>query len=191
MQGTFFSPYFGTQSLHAMSGGWLSRRWYYTPRSHRAYSIRQVSPGDRRLLAEFALELSRVATDRDLDTVRELSTLIFDRVLVPGLHDSIAFVALENTAAGDRVIGVCAYSGSSSGNNNCGIAVAEGFRDEQVGRTLLSTLVRHARHAGIARLSGETCWSNRPMQRLAASLGFAIEPVARDRKLRRISLALR
>jgi RimJ/RimL family protein N-acetyltransferase len=69
--------------------------------------------------------------------------------------------------------------------------VAEAFRDEQVGRTLLSTLVRHCKRVGIARLSGETCWSNRAMQKLATSLGFAIEPAARDRKLRRLVLALR
>ena len=46
---------------------WLARRWYYTPRSHRAYSVRQISPGDRRLLAEFALTLgTSTRTDREL-----------------------------------------------------------------------------------------------------------------------------
>jgi acetyltransferase len=192
MQGTSFSPFFGAQSLHAISGGWLTRRWYYTPKSHRAYSVRQVSPGDRRLLAEFALGLSRIATDRELIAVHELSSMIFDRVLAAGSHDAIAFVALENTAGGDRVIGVCAYSfaGNRDSGNFC-VAVSAEFREEQVGRTLLSTLLRHAKRAGIARLFGETCWSNRPMQRLATSLGFAIEPVARDRKLRRVVLALR
>jgi RimJ/RimL family protein N-acetyltransferase len=189
MHGTQFSPFTGTQ--FAVTGGWLARRWYYTPRSHRAYSVRQVSPGDRRLLAEFALDLSRTATDRELVDVRELTTLIFDHVLATGIHDSIAFVALENTAGGDRVIGVCAYGAAGPERSNFGVAVAEAFRDEQVGRTLLSTLVRHARRVGIARLCGETCWSNRGMQRLATSLGFTIEPVARDRKLRRVVLALR
>src|SRR5688572_23850804 len=86
MQGTQFSPFTGTQ--FAVTGGWLARRWYYTPRSHRAYSVRQVSPGDRRLLAEFALHLSRIATGQELIEVRELSTLIFDRVLATGIHDS-------------------------------------------------------------------------------------------------------
>jgi N-acetylglutamate synthase-like GNAT family acetyltransferase len=192
MQGTFFSPFFGGQSVHAMSGGWLARRWYYTPRTHRAYSVRQVSPGDRRLLAEFALGLSRIANEQELAAVRELSSMIFDRVFDTGSHDAIAFVALENTAGGDRVVGVCAYSvaGNHDPGNFC-VAVAEGFRDEQVGRTLLATLVRHAKRAGVSRLFGETCWSNRAMQRLAASLGFAIEPVARDRKLRRVVLTLR
>lgn len=191
MQGTSFTPFGAGQSWNAVTGGWLARRWYYTPRSHRAYSIRQVSPGDRRLLAEFALELSRIATERELGAVRELSSLVFDRVLAPGIHDSIGFVALENTSAGDRVIGVCACASAAPGQSNFSVAVSEGFRDEQVGRTLLATLVRHAKRVGIARLSGETCWSNRAMQRLATSLGFGIEPVARDRKLRRVVLALR
>jgi GNAT superfamily N-acetyltransferase len=192
MQGTTFSPFNGgAQSWSAVTGGWLARRWYYTPRSHRAYSVRQVSPGDRRLLAEFALELSRIATERELEAIRELSTLIFDRVLATGIHDSIGFVALENTAAGDRVVGICAYGAAGPEHSNFSVAVSEGFRDEQVGRTLLATLVRHAKRVGIARLCGETCWSNRAMHRLATSLGFGIEPVARDRKLRRVVLALR
>jgi len=174
-----------------MTGGWLARRWYYTPRSHRAYSVRQVSPGDRRLLAEFALELSRIATERELVAVRELSTLIFDRLLATGIHDSIGFVALENTAAGDRVVGICAYAAAGPEHSNFGVAVSAGFREEQVGRTLLATLVRHAKRVGITRLCGEICWSNRAMHRLATSLGFAIELVARDRKLRRVVLALR
>jgi hypothetical protein len=34
-------------------------------------------------------------------------------------------------------------------------------------------------------------WSNRPMQMLAMSMGFTVEPVARDRHLRRLVLALK
>ena len=191
MQGTPFSPFTGTQSWHGMTGAWLARSWYYTPRSHRAYSIRQVSPGDRRLLAEFALELSRVATGRELADVRDLSTLIFDGVLATGVHDAVAFVALENTTAGDRVIGVCGYVAAAPQQSNFSVAVAEAYRGEQVGRTLLATLVRHAKRVGIPRLAGDTCWSNRAMHRLATSLGFVVEPVASDRKLRRVVLTLR
>src|ERR1044072_5690813 len=64
-----------------MSGAWLARRWYYTPKSHRAYSVRQISPGDRRLLAEFALGLSRTAPEREQEVVRALTDLLFDRVI--------------------------------------------------------------------------------------------------------------
>jgi len=34
-------------------------------------------------------------------------------------------------------------------------------------------------------------WSNRPMQMLAMSMGFAVEPLARDRTLRRLVLSLK
>jgi GNAT superfamily N-acetyltransferase len=174
-----------------MSGSWLARSWFYTPRTHRAYSIRQVSPGDRRLLAEFALELSRTASDRELGAVRDLSTLIFDQVLAAGLHDSIGFVALENTAGGDRVIGFSGYAAAGPGQSNFSVAVIESFRGEQVGRALLAALVRHARRVGVPRLAAATCWSNRAMHRLATSLGFAVEPLPRDRRLRNVTLALR
>jgi hypothetical protein len=34
-------------------------------------------------------------------------------------------------------------------------------------------------------------WSNRPMQMLAMSMGFSVEPLARDRSLRRLVLTLK
>src|SRR4249920_1845011 len=58
-----------------MTNAWLARRWYYTPKSHRAYSVRQISPGDRRLLAEFALALHSGTPERESDSMRELNDL--------------------------------------------------------------------------------------------------------------------
>jgi GNAT superfamily N-acetyltransferase len=174
---------------HGVAGAWLARRWYYMPRSRRAYSVRQISQGDRRLLAEFALNLARTAPEREQPAARAVSDLLFEHVLTNAV-DAVGFAALENTAAGDRVIGVAACLRDADGAQFA-VAVADGYRDEQVGRTLLSTLVRHARRAGIPRLTGEMCWSNRPMQMLAMSMGFVVEPVARDRNLRHLVLALK
>jgi RimJ/RimL family protein N-acetyltransferase len=169
---------------------WLARRWYYST-THRAYSVRQISPGDRRLLAEFALGLSRTATDREIVAIHHLTDVLFDRVISAGVDNSVGFAALENSSAGDRVIGVCAYAVSHRETGDFVMAVAATHREEQIGRTLLSTLVRHARRVGIPRLSGEMHWSNRAMQMLAMSLGFTVEPVANDRNLRRLVLALK
>jgi RimJ/RimL family protein N-acetyltransferase len=172
------------------SGGWLARRWYYTPKTHRAYSVRPIAPGDRRLLAEFTLALSRDASERDASSVRELSDMVFDRVL--GGDDMTAgVVALESGDAGDCIIGICALAPGGLDHANVGVAVASTHREEQVGRTLLDTLIRHARRVGIRRLEGEMHWANRPMQRLAQSLGFTIEPVARDKNLRHLVLGLK
>jgi GNAT superfamily N-acetyltransferase len=175
-----------------LSSAWLARRWYYTPRSHRAYSVRQISPGDRRLLAEFALALTHVTPDRDFNGMRDLTTMLFDRVIAAGHGDvAVGFAALENTSAGDRVIGVSAYAPSSEECADFSIAVANSYREELVGRTLLATLLRHARRVGVAALRGEMLWSNRPMQMLAMSTGFVVEPVARDRNLRSLVLRLK
>jgi GNAT superfamily N-acetyltransferase len=173
------------------AGGWLARRWYYTPKSRRAYSVRQVAPGDRRLLAEFAMTLGQATADRDLPAVRELSDMVFDRVLAGGTDMAVGFAALEGTAAGDRVIGVAGYAPSGVDDATFNIAVAAAFREEQVGRILLSTLVRHAKRVGIRRLCGEMAWSNRAMQMLAQSMGFAIEPVPADRNRRSLVLTLK
>ncbi len=176
---------------HNVASGWLARRWYYTPRSHRAYSVRQVSPGDRRLLAEFTLALSQGGEQRDPGGVHELSDMLFDRVLAGGTDQAVGFAALESTGGGDRVIGVAAYAPVNLESARIGIAVAATHRDEQVGHTLLATLIRHAKRVGVRRLTGEMRWSNRPMQVLAQSMGFAVEPVARDRNLRHLVLSLK
>src|SRR5687767_2135517 len=86
-----------------ITNAWLARRWYLTLKTHRAYSVRQVSPGDRRLLAEFMLALDSGQDERDLAWRRELTSLLFDRVIVTGNDTSVAFAALEHTQGGDRV----------------------------------------------------------------------------------------
>lgn len=118
--------------------------------------------------------------------------MLFDRVLADdGSDTAVGFAALENTSAGDRVIGISAYAPSGSEDAEFIVAVANSFREEQVGRTLLSTLLRHAKRVGVPRLSGEMLWSNRPMQMLAMSMGFTVETLPRDRNLRRLILALK
>ncbi|HEV7610111.1 MAG TPA: hypothetical protein VGO61_22460 [Steroidobacteraceae bacterium] len=176
---------------HATAGAWLARRWYYTPRSRRAYSVRQVSPGDRRLLAEFALALDAATADRELAGLRELSDMLFERVIAGGCDTAVGFAALEATAAGDRVIGVAAYAPATDAYAKFSTAVASTHREEQVGRILLSTLVRHAKRVGVPQLVGDMMWSNRPMQMLAMSMGFSVEPQPDDRTRRRLVLRLK
>jgi acetyltransferase len=186
-------PAFATQARvsPAATGPWLARRWYYTPRSHRAYSVRQISPGDRRLLAEFARALNAATPDRELAGLRELSHLLFDRVIAGGCDTAVGFAALEATGAGDRVIGVAVYAPASDAYARFSTAVANTHREEQVGRILLSTLVRHAKRVGVPRLVGDMLWSNRPMQMLAMSMGFSVEPQPDDRTRRRLVLLLK
>jgi acetyltransferase len=168
---------------------WLARRWYYTPKTRRAYSVRQVSPGDRRLLAEFMHALNAPA-----DSERSpsgLSSLLFDRVIVTGNETAVAFAALESTQAGDRVVGACAYAPLTDEGAHFNVAVANSFRDEQVGRTLLEALVRHAKRVGVRRLTGVMEWSNQAMKSLATSMGFTVEPLPGDRTRRILFLNLR
>jgi hypothetical protein len=190
MQRTDYAP-FHARFPQGAANTWLARRWYYTPRSHRAYSVRQISPGDRRLLAEFALTLGQNSAERERGCVQELSDLLFERVIAGGSDNAVGFAALENTAAGDRVIGAAAYAPADDDRATFNLAVARTHREEQVGRILLSTLLLHAKRVCVPRLTGEMHWSNRPMQMLAMSMGFSVEPVAHDRHLRRLVLALK
>jgi RimJ/RimL family protein N-acetyltransferase len=185
MERAAFAPQ-NARVTNGTHGAWLARRWYYTCRTHRAYSVRQIAPGDRRLLAEFSLAI----TPSSPDDMLLLTTLLFDRVIGESRGSAVGFVALEATAAGDRVVGACAYAPSGSDACTFSIAVANSFRDEQVGRTLLTTLVRHAKRVGVQRLVGEMAWSNRAMQTLARSMGFTVEPLGNDRNRRLVGLRL-
>ncbi len=180
-----------TPFLRGMSGTWLSRRWYYTPRTRRPYSIRQVSPGDRRLLAEFAVALTEGAAERERGDLRDLTNMLFERVLGADSESAVGFVALQSTAAGDRVIGVCACTPSGRDSAELTVAVASAYREELIGRTLMSTLLRHARRAGLGRLEGQIHWTNRAMQTLAQSMGFSVRPVETDRMRRQLVLQLK
>jgi GNAT superfamily N-acetyltransferase len=151
----------------------------------------QISPGDRRLLAEFALGLTRAAPERELAVLQEMNGLLFDRVIASGREDAgrLRRAGEHRRGRPDHRRGRVRPDGKEGAEFR--VAVAGGYRDEQVGRTLLATLVRHARRAGIPRLSAEMFWSNRAMQLLAMSMGFVVEPVSRDRNLRRLVLALK
>lgn len=176
-----------------VSSGWLARRWYYTPKSHRAYSVRQISPGDRRLLAEFVSALT--PAEREAAAVRDLADMLFDRVLAGGPEMSVGFAALESAEAGgrggDRVIGATAYAPLDEDAAMFGVAVAQSHRGEQVGRILLAMLIRHAKRVGVKRLTAVMHWANRPMHALAQSMGFTLEPVPGDREARRLVLGLK
>ena len=140
------------------------------------------------MLAQFMGEVDVAATERDRSSLRELTSLLFDRVIV-GTGEGA--VALETTPGGDRVIGVCVYSPAGDEGAEFSIAVSPAFRTEQVGRTLLETLVRHAKRLGVRRLSAEMTWSIRAMHALATSLGFQVLPLPRDRGLRLLVLDLK
>jgi RimJ/RimL family protein N-acetyltransferase len=117
--------------------------------------------------------------------------MLFDRVIVSGDDSSFGFAALESVASGDRIIGAAAYAPSDADFANFSIAVGASHREEQVGRILTAALIRHAKRVGIRRLQGEMSWANRPMQTLAISMGFSVEPHASDRALRRLFLNLK
>lgn len=188
MQRVAFAPSFAARMPELKSSAWFARRWYYTPKTRRAYSVRQISPGDRRLLAQFLVELESASVPRDRTALPELARLLLDRVLVGAGEGA---VALETTPAGDRVIGVCAYAAGAADGAEFQVAVANAFRGEQVGRTLLEAVLRHAKRVGVKRLAAEMVWSNRAMHALAASLGFQVLPLPRDRNLRLLVLDLK
>ena len=137
--------------------GSLARRWYYTPRSHRAYSVRQISPGDRRLLAEFALALTQSTPDRELAGVRQLTDVLFDRVISRAA--TRRWDSLRSSPPGRAIVSSerWRYAPTSRENADFCIAVAHTHREEQVGRTLLADACCVMRDASACRNSRPKC----------------------------------
>ena len=90
---------------------WLARRWYYTPRI--ASRVQRAADLARAIAAcwrSSRWRSTRHTADRELACMQELSDMLFDRVIAGGADNAVGFAALENTAGGDRVIGVAAYA---------------------------------------------------------------------------------
>src|SRR5207253_5030087 len=90
----------------------------------------------------------------------------------------------------ERVIGEARYVVTEPGTAEFALAVADAWQGQGIGRLLLSRLERRAAAEGVSRLFGEVLPENKPMQRLAESLGFTILPGPRGMGLLRLEKRL-
>jgi RimJ/RimL family protein N-acetyltransferase len=120
-----------------------------------------------------------------------------DGALQRGVHPrpgrEFAFVATIPSAEGIDIVGGAQYVRADETNaKTCefAVTVAEDWRGRGLATTLLSSLVRRARHDGYETIEGWVLAENTAMLALARGLDFEIEPVPGDATLLRVQRAL-
>ena len=110
---------------------------------------------------------------RFLQNVKHPSPDLIRRFTEVDQQNDIALVALLSTADEPRIIGVSRYSRCDDGNVcECAVTVADEWQGKGLGTLLMRHLIEIAREQGIAHLYSLDSAENRPMQELAAHLGF-------------------
>jgi GNAT superfamily N-acetyltransferase len=137
--------------------------------------IRPVLPQDAELMQDFVRGLSAESRrNRFFRTLHELPAALLDRFTSIDYHDHLALLASVLADGEEVVIGEARYVVSEPGVAEFAVAVADGWQGRGIGRYLLARLECRARAEGITQLFGEVLPSNRPMHRLARSLGLAL-----------------
>jgi acetyltransferase len=149
--------------------------------------IRPVLPQDAGLVQDFVRGLSPEARrNRFFRMLRELPAELLDRFTSIDYHDHLALLASVLREGEEVAIGEARYVVSGPGVAEFALAVADEWQGQGIGRLLLARLECRAAAEGIALLFGKVLPSNKPMQKLARSRGFAILPDADEAGLWRI-----
>ncbi|MBL8481954.1 MAG: GNAT family N-acetyltransferase [Rhodocyclaceae bacterium] len=154
-------------------------------------SVRPMRPGDVDLETRFVRELSPRTRYQRLLGLRKLSAGMIARLCHVDYRRELALVALTETAAGPRLVGVARYVATAGMDaTEIALTIADDWQGRGLGSALLGRLVTAARARGVGRLDGITLADNAGMLGLAAKLGFDAAHDAEDSSVLRLSLAL-
>lgn len=138
--------------------------------------IRPVLPQDSGIMQDFVRNLSPKARYTRFQTgVHELSPWLLQRFTALDYGRQMALIAVLFGNGRELVIGDARYAigGDDESSGEIGFVVADAWQGMGVASRLLAGLVRHAAHAGIARLYGDVLAENEPMLRFARKHGFS------------------
>jgi len=154
-------------------------------------TIRPIRPSDFELVRAFDASLSP-ATHRDRwhaarkltsDDLRRLTEIDHDR--------EEALIAVVETSAGEREVGVARYVRDRAGDRcEFAVVVADGVQRRGLGERLMRGLLRTAAARGIAAMTGATAATNNRMVALARKLGFHAARDPRDATMISLCLSL-
>lgn len=157
-------------------------RWTETLRDRSRVLIRPIQPGDRPAEAEFIAGLSLQARRyRFLGQVASPSEALVGRLIGADFLHEVAFVAVIQEDAHERIIGVARYSVDPGGTRcECAVTVAEDWQDKGLGTALMRHLIDVARARGIRTMYSIDAVDNIDMSDLARHLGFHTRLDPRD-----------
>ncbi len=155
-------------------------------------TIRPIRPEDAEITQSFVRSLSEEAKYfRFMDAVQELSHAVLVRLTQIDYDREMALLAVIETDGKEEEIGVARYA-SYPDQVSCEFAVVvdDDWQHQGVAHKLMDVLMDVARSKGLRTMDGEVLKRNQGMLKLAASLGFRIEPHPEDDSIKRVSRSL-
>jgi GNAT superfamily N-acetyltransferase len=149
-------------------------RWSETLRDHSHVVIRPIAPQDREAERAFIEGLSPTSRHfRFLGQVCRPSERLLDQLTRNDAIHDVAFAAVAEEGARERIVGVSRYSTGPDGEDcECAVTVADDWQGKGLGTLLLKHLVDVARVRGIHRMYSIDLAENQRMTELAGDLGF-------------------
>jgi len=154
--------------------------------------IRPIRPEDAVMERDFVNGLSDQSKYlRFMYTIDEITPEMLSRFTQIDYDRDMAFIAVDEKGDRPRQVGVARF-GSLPDERSCefAIVVDDRWRGRGLAGTLMGELIGAAREAGLEIMLGTTLAENRPMLKLAKTLGFSVEVDSDDRDLRAMRLRL-
>jgi GNAT superfamily N-acetyltransferase len=158
-------------------------RWSETLRDHSHVLIRPINKQDKASERDFIEGLSDESKRyRFLGQVSSPSERMIERFTdIDYVHD-MAFVAVVQDDARERIVGVSRYSTDPAGERcECAVTVSDDWQDKGLGTTLMRHLIEIARMQGVHTMFSIDSAENIAMKDLARFLGFQTRPDPDDR----------
>lgn len=144
--------------------------------------IRPIRPEDAGIEKEFIEGLSPQSRYyRFMHTLKQVSPEMLVRFTQIDYHRELALIAVIREKGREREIGVSRYVLNVDGDScEFAVVVADAWQHTGIGYKLMEKLIEAARQKGFARMEGVVLRDNKPMQRLARSMGFEVHRSEED-----------
>lgn len=163
-----------TPLIHQPSADPDQPRWTETLRDGSSVLIRPINKldkGPERAFIEGLTQESR--RYRFLGSIGEPSERMVEELTDIDHVHQVAFVAVVQEGAHERIVGVSRYSTDTDGHDcESAVTVEEDWQDKGLGTALMKHLVEIARARGIGRMYSIDSAENTRMNDLARHLGF-------------------
>ena len=157
----------------------LSRSW--TLASGKVLLLRPMRHDDGEREETFVRGLSwESGYQRMLGAIKITSEWI-ERMTHIDYRRHMAFAVTTVKDGGEQFVGVGRYVvDAATGNAEVALVIADAWHGKGLGRQMLELLLQHARDAGVREAEGVVLATNRPMPRLAGSVGFSLKADPED-----------
>jgi acetyltransferase len=155
-------------------------------------TIRPIRPEDAEITQAFVRGLSEETKFfRFMDAVQELSPAMLVRLTQIDFDREMALLATMQKDGKEIEVGVARYA-TNPDSVSCefAVVVGDGWHHQGVAHKLMDVLMDVARSKGLQVMEGEVLKRNASMLKLAASLGFRVEPHPDDPGIKKVTRVL-